>query len=159
MIPFFPNHHHENWKSKDSNFIYFWWDLSGFKGSDLQIKVSKNHDYRSFPFLLHGIGIFTYIWLKFMVNVGRYSIRGISLKSLIFNVILWWSDRLLQPENLGVLTQFSRKDWSTKRPRISGCPRVSMMKDSQHDPAWLLKLLWTNLMRLSFGAHPWRLTT
>ena len=28
--------------------------------------------------MLHGIGIFTYISLKFMVNVGKFSIRGVS---------------------------------------------------------------------------------
>ena len=26
----------------------------------------------------HGIGIFTYIWPKFMVNVGKYSLHGAS---------------------------------------------------------------------------------
>ena len=26
--------------------------------------------------MLHGTGIFTYIWLKFMVNVGKYTIHG-----------------------------------------------------------------------------------
>ena len=86
--------------------------VSVIQGSDLQIfKCRTIMDFSIIPiFAPWNRNIYQAIWLKFMVNVGRYSIRGISLKSLIFNVILWWSDRLLQLENLGVLTQFSRKD-------------------------------------------------
>ena len=29
-----------------------------------------------YPLRIHGTGIFTYIWLIFMVNVGKYSIHG-----------------------------------------------------------------------------------
>ena len=28
------------------------------------------------PHTIHGTGIFTYIWLTFMVNVGKYTIHG-----------------------------------------------------------------------------------
>ena len=31
---------------------------------------------RSYPHRIHGTGIFTYVWLIFMANVGKYTIHG-----------------------------------------------------------------------------------
>ena len=58
---------------------------------------SQQHPERNKPFyhtqMLHGTGIFIYIWLNFMVNVGKYSIHG-EYGIRVFPVWLRWFDFL-----------------------------------------------------------------
>ena len=41
-----------------------------------RVSISKDNPGDMIPHMLHGTGIFTYIWLRFIVSVGRYTIHG-----------------------------------------------------------------------------------
>ena len=46
----------------------WWWHLNLIELKTIGAKVSM----RKIPFTIHGSGIFAYIWLIFVVNVGKY---------------------------------------------------------------------------------------
>ena len=48
--------------------------MRGRTGSERTLKA-KNRE--KFPYAPNATGMLTYLWLKFMVNVGKYFIRGV----------------------------------------------------------------------------------